>query len=248
MSLASATEPEFLQKAFEKGRVPHAMLFSGPAGAGQMEAARSFAERLLGPFGEAHPDFYVLQPEGKTRSIPIERVRELTGRAALRPLQARCSVFVIDEARQMREDAQSALLKTLEEPPGHAYFILIAPDAGALMATVRSRCQTVHFRPAETEPELDAELVPMAGQAAAFLDGAGGCPPDFSKLDRDEAGRLLEHLVRQYRARMVEAAAKGADAEAAIALVERLARAKERITGQFLNPKLAWDGLWIDAE
>ena len=41
-------------------------------------AARSFAERLLGPFGEAHPDFYVLQPEGKTRSIPIERVRELT--------------------------------------------------------------------------------------------------------------------------------------------------------------------------
>jgi DNA polymerase III delta prime subunit len=148
------------------------VIFHGPPGLGQLEAARELATTLncLGdtPAKCANcrqieagnfPDFILLEP-GDKPSLSIERVRGLTAELALRPYGAdSVRVVVINPADVLTHEAQNALLKLLEEPPPRTLIILIAHHLEALLVTVRSRCQAVYFvRPDATGSSDSADL------------------------------------------------------------------------------------------
>ena len=156
---------QFLQAAREGGRLGHAFIFSGPDETGKKTAALEWLSGILGvplSAGTAHPDFLFVAPlfdektnppagearrkGGKTAGeITVGQVREMIRRLSLRPSTGRYKAAVIDEAQLMNSEAQNALLKTLEEPPGEALIVLIARNSRQLLETIRSRCQTMQF-------------------------------------------------------------------------------------------------------
>ena len=149
-----------------------------------------------------HPDVIVLTPDAMG-SIKIEPVRDAIDRAAYRPFEARRRVVVIDEADAMQPAAQSALLKTLEEPPGSSVFLLVSSMPDALLPTVRSRCPTLRFGallPAEVAAALvrDHEYAEAdAWAAAADADGSIGRALGAQTSDIAEARALAQHLLER---------------------------------------------------
>ena len=185
-----------LARAAAEGRVPAAVLLVGPAGIGKRALADAFAARLLcaapgtgGACGACahctrvaagtHPDLHLVAREPERRDIRIEQVRELGRWLALQPLMAARKVAVLDDAHCLSEQAQNALLKTLEEPPGAAVLVLVASAAALLLPTVRSRCQVVRLDPlpvAEVVRVLEASGVParQARELAPLAEGSPG--------------------------------------------------------------------------
>jgi len=160
-----------LEAALRSGRSSHAYLVVGPAGVGRLELARELAAVLLCDRGGeskcgacrscsacasgSHPDYEELGvPEGK-QELPIELIRQLQDRAALKPLLSGRRVFVVKDAERMNIAAANCFLKTLEEPPGAACIILIATGLWDLPETIVSRCQVVKLGalPAEAVQE-----------------------------------------------------------------------------------------------
>jgi DNA polymerase-3 subunit delta' len=122
------------------------------------------------------------------KSVTIEQVREIERTVSLAPYEGRMRVIIIDPADALTEDAQNAFLKTLEEPPPHAVFILVAAADQALLATVLSRVSRVEFRlapAAEIEAGLLVEDVD-AERAALLSRLAGGRPGWALEMARDE--------------------------------------------------------------
>jgi len=173
---------ERLTAHLRRERLAHALLFTGPAGIGKAAAALAFAATIFctnepdAPCGECagcrqvaagtHPDLVtVALPSGK-KEIGIDAIRRLKQAMQLRAVSGKRKVAIIDDADRLSLAAQNALLKTLEEPPPRSQLILVTPSPGALLPTVRSRCQRVLFQP------LDPEAV------AAVLSGQAGIGPD----------------------------------------------------------------------
>jgi len=155
-----------LRRALATGRVAHAYAFVGPDGSGRKATALAFAAALVAPEGGPaaarvergrHPDVHVLGPTPPAgnpkgpQAIRIENVRELERLAALKPLEGRWKVFVVDQAEKMTTATPQAFLKTLEEPPARTVIILVLAQLRTLPPTVLSRCQVVRFRPRATE-------------------------------------------------------------------------------------------------
>ncbi len=155
-----------LRQALATGRVSHAYLFRGPEGVGKRTTALAVAAALNCPEateGEAcglclscgkvsralHPDVHTLAPQGA--AFKIEQIRELTEEVSRSPYEGRRKVFILEGAERMTEQAQNALLKTLEEPTATTHLILISSQPAALLPTVLSRCQEVVFGPVPTE-------------------------------------------------------------------------------------------------
>jgi DNA polymerase-3 subunit delta' len=163
-----------LTQAVELDRVRHAYLFSGPNGIGKTTLAHLFAQALNCteleggvPCGECrscrkisrgvHPDVqtYSLATQEatserkgtKNTTLTIETVRELCAATALRPMEGKWRVILVEDAEAMQGIAQEALLKTLEEPPQFMVLILLADDSEVMLPTIRSRCQTIDLRP-----------------------------------------------------------------------------------------------------
>jgi DNA polymerase-3 subunit delta' len=115
-----------------------------------------------------HPDVHHIQPEGPL--IPVDVIREIlipeTSRSAF---EGRTKVFVIEEADRMNEAAQSALLKTLEEPNDDTVFILISDDDQDLLETIRSRCRIVHLETMSEDNLVAAMVARGAGEQEARL-------------------------------------------------------------------------------
>jgi DNA polymerase-3 subunit delta' len=157
-----------LKRALDQGP-SHAYLFSGPSGAGKSEAALAFAAGLAcadNGCGECntcrrvlegvHPDVEVVAPEGNF--IRKEEITEISMHSVYRPYEARAKVYIFLEAESFNAEAANALLKTLEEPPGHVHFLLVTDRLEQLQPTVVSRCQQVTFSPVPI-PALTVDLV-----------------------------------------------------------------------------------------
>jgi DNA polymerase-3 subunit delta' len=190
--------------AMVAGVPPHAVLLAGPEGAGKTTLALDLAAGLLCTAADRarrpdrecrpcrmvehgnHPDLHWLRPEGPGGQIVIggsearyRGVRDLIGDLALLPVEGGARVAIVESADRMNEDAQSALLKTLEEPPSGVTIVLCANDEEQLLATVRSRCARVRLGPVGSRAveEILAEHGLADAPAAARLGRlAGGRP------------------------------------------------------------------------
>jgi len=158
----------FLKRAVESDRAAHAYIFTGPAGVGKSLTAVNFAKLLncSSKSGEKpcdecsscrkigasnHPDVFLLKPEKEGSSIGIGRVREVIKNIGLKPYEAKKKVYIIDGAASLTEEAQNALLKTLEEPPSDSVIIFIVESIGDLFPTIESRSQILKFYPLKVD-------------------------------------------------------------------------------------------------
>jgi DNA polymerase-3 subunit gamma/tau len=149
-----------LRNALTSGRIHHAYLFTGPRGTGKTTTARLLAKAVncLAPEGERPcNECPICQAVNEGRLLDlieidaasntgVDDVRELRERVGFRPNEARYKVYVIDEVHMLSNAAFNALLKTLEEPPPHAIFVLATTEPHKIPATVLSRCQRFDFR------------------------------------------------------------------------------------------------------
>jgi DNA polymerase III subunit gamma/tau len=136
-----------LSNALKNGRISHAYLFTGPRGVGKTSIARILAYEVNGlPYDEnaTHLDVIEIDAASNRR---IDEIRELRERVHTSPSSAKYKVYIIDEVHMLTKEAFNALLKTLEEPPAHAIFILATTEAHKLPETIISRTQRYTFKP-----------------------------------------------------------------------------------------------------
>jgi DNA polymerase-3 subunit gamma/tau len=175
-----------LQNALTAGRVAHAFLFSGPRGVGKTSVARILAKALNCAAGPTpHPDntcqlcleitngssLDVLEIDGASNR-GIDEVRDLREKIKYLPTQGKYKVYIIDEVHMLTKEAFNALLKTLEEPPAHAIFILATTEPHKVPVTILSRCQRYDFRRIPTGL-IQAHLAKLAEQEGWQIDPEG---------------------------------------------------------------------------
>ncbi|MBR1593716.1 MAG: DNA polymerase III subunit gamma/tau [Alloprevotella sp.] len=155
-----------LRNAIASGKLAHAYLFCGPRGVGKTTCARIFAKTINcltpTPEGDAcgHCESCVAFDEGRSYNIheldaasnnSVDDIRSLIEQVSIPPQIGRYKVFIIDEVHMLSTAAFNAFLKTLEEPPAHAIFILATTEKHKVLPTILSRCQIYDFNRMETE-------------------------------------------------------------------------------------------------
>lgn len=198
-------------------RLSHAYMLVGPDGPARQERTASLAAELLCPepdapcgkcrdcrkvFGGIHPDVISVERQAgdkgqPRREIVVDQIRRITSDAVIAPNEAARKVYVIREADKLNTAAQNALLKALEEPPGHACFILCTTAADALLPTVQSRCVR------EDETDRTMELAELSDLAREYVRlAAAGDGADMTRfcllrgqLSREDADGLLDELI-----------------------------------------------------
>lgn len=202
-----AEQQKRLHRLLAGDRVAHAFLITGPGGA-------PFAEQLAAglvcqgeekPCGSCphckkaalhlHPDIITLAPAEEKKEIMVDQIRQLRADAYIRPNEAARKVYLIRPASAMNDNAQNALLKVLEEGPPYAAFLLVSETAGALLPTVRSRCEEL-FLFQETEQVRMEQAEELARLLLARREDAllRYCV-ELEKLSRDEWKQLLTGTV-----------------------------------------------------
>jgi DNA polymerase-3 subunit gamma/tau len=162
-----------LSNALASNMTSHAYLFCGPRGSGKTSIARIFAKALNcekrkeGEFEPCNACVSCLEiNEGHSMDLMeidaasnrgVDEIRELRDGIKFRPAKSKYKVFIIDESHQLTKEAANALLKTLEEPPSHAVFILATTEIHKMIPTIVSRCQRFDFRKL-TLPEIISRL------------------------------------------------------------------------------------------
>ena len=172
-----------LKNAIERAQLAHAYLFCGPRGVGKTTCARIFAKAIncLSPNGaEACNECESCRSFNEGRSLNIheldaasnnsvEDIRTLIEQVRIIPQVGRYSVFIIDEVHMLSAAAFNAFLKTLEEPPAHAIFILATTEKHKIIPTILSRCQIYDFNRIRVEDSVEY-LKYIAGQENISAD------------------------------------------------------------------------------
>lgn len=196
---------ERIGQRIDAGRMPHALLLSGPAGVGKRAFAHALAARLLcrreaglGGCGRCrdcelvkagtHPDYRRVQPEDVGKPIVVAAIRAATEFVTVTPMISRRRVIVLCPAESMNRNAANAFLKTLEEPGAGAHLLLVSHAPSLILPTVRSRCEQIPL-PAPDHAQALAWLnrrIPDGVDAGQLLEAAGGAP--LSALEQYEDG------------------------------------------------------------
>lgn len=200
---------DILKRAIKSQRISHAYLLTGPRGVGKTSIARIMAHAINGlPYdGEAnHLDIIEIDAASNRR---IDDVRDLREKIHIAPVNARYKVYIIDEVHMLTGESFNALLKTLEEPPAHAVFIMATTEAHKLPATIVSRTQRFALRPIDEEKVVahlrsiaTKENISISDDALALIaqHGGGSFRDSISLLDQLSAssdGEVGEDEVTQ---------------------------------------------------
>ncbi len=187
-------------------RLPHALLLTGAQGMGKRDFAKALARAQLCRYrtregvacgkcdsckqyeAGTHPDFFAVQPEAEGKAIPVDSARAVGEFLTLKSHHGAGRVVLLSPAEAMNVAAANSLLKTLEEPPSGSLLILVSSSPGALLATVRSRCQRMVFLPEKgiAGRWLSERLQGEDGKL--LLNLAGGAP--LRALELGEEGLL----------------------------------------------------------
>jgi len=196
-----------LQNALLANKTTHAYLFSGPRGTGKTSTAKIFAKALNcehAPANEpcnecatcvsitegSHPDVIEFDAASNSR---VEEIRDIIEKVRFAPANSRFKVYIIDEVHMLSTSAFNALLKTLEEPPEHAVFILATTEPHKLPATIISRCQRFDFKRLSSNDILERMKVVLEDIAMDYEEqalkmiaqsAAGGMRDALSLLDQ----------------------------------------------------------------
>lgn len=206
-----------LRRAVAHDSVPPTLLLAGPAGVGKWRLARALAEAVncLAPLdGDAcgtcrscdriarglHVDVLAVEPDDGGR-VKIDAVRDVLGRCAFRPFEGRRRVVLFRDADAMTEDAQNALLKSLEEPPPATLFVLTSSTPDALLPTVRSRTMRLVVGRLGAD-DITTILVRHDGRSetsaravAMLADGSAGAALAVGSSDLAETRAAAEQLL-----------------------------------------------------
>jgi DNA polymerase III subunit delta' len=190
-----------IDAALLAGRLTHGILIHEDPGAGGLELARWIAQRVNctsqpAPCGECqscrwiaagqHPDVTQLSPEGDSKQIVIQAVRDLSADLALTAHTKGYKIAIISPADAMNPFAANALLKTLEEPPARTLVLLVTSQPSRLLATLRSRCSKLRL--VAPSQDVSAEWLAAARGAGPWAEAlaATGAGP-YALLDADPA-------------------------------------------------------------
>lgn len=266
-----------LEAMLDAGRLPHALLISGPEGIGKHELALKIAQAVVceaaqPPCGECRPCRRVFDPEhrhepirhadvalvqrggicavndhdhSRSRTIGICQIRWVERVTSIKPFEGPNRVVIIDPADALTTEAADAFLKTLEEPPGGVYFVLLAARESLLSETIRSRCRSLPLTPLNRE-RTEAwlrERLPDAGDPAVR---------QLARQSRGRVGWLDSELAEgdplAIREAQVEELLRLADASRAERLntAEQLAGRSAGSGPQALDDLQQLLGAWID--
>ncbi len=200
------------------GRGHHAYLLSGPAGAGLQSVIEQLSAYWMAGTDASfqltrskiqqriHPDFIWIQPEGRT--LKVDEIRGLPRQLSYAPLEAKKRVIVLSDAEKMSVSAANALLKSLEEPPDSARFVLLVEDVNRVLETIRSRCQLVRV-PAMLREDIAKELrnqfpsfeEHQVLEAAALASGSQSRAEAYLESDEDQklVHRSLTALLKSWQ-------------------------------------------------
>lgn len=205
----------------KESRLPHALMLSGIAGLGKLAFAKQLSQALLCQHvsdsgkacghchdcrlfaGEVHPNVCMVIPEKPGQAIKVDQVRDANAFVAESSFKGKTRIVIFEPADQLNLNAANALLKTLEEPANDAVIILVCHQSGTLPATIRSRCQRLHF----SAPSAEQSLAWLSAQAIqtnlpwpVLLNLAGGAPFQALQLASDEHLPVRESYYRSLMA------------------------------------------------
>jgi len=194
-----------LKQALKKGVISHAYLLTGPRGVGKTSVARILAHEInqLPYSDDPHLDIIEIDAASNRR---IDDVRDLRDKVRIAPVSAKYKVYIIDEVHMLTTESFNALLKTLEEPPEHAVFILATTEVHKVPATILSRTQRFHFRPVHEE-KVASHLKQIASKEKIEADddallliarhGGGSFRDSIGLLDQlsSSGEKITKHIV-----------------------------------------------------
>lgn len=205
---------EHLQTTIQQKNISHAYLFTGDAGSGKHTMSAAFVKALLceSPTADGdscgrcksclqaesknHPDIHYVSHE--KFNIRVDEIREqLNNDVQIKPYGSPYKVYIISDAQRMNEQAQNALLKTLEEPPSYAVIILLCDNAASLLPTITSRCITLQMKPVSKEEIADYLMTKMQMESDRAQIAAGFCQGNIGQAIRFASSEDFQQMKTQ---------------------------------------------------